>query len=97
MDQTLHGVAGQEREEIKGMTKHKMARLHSKEGGTRLEQENIRQKAMEGSEWTKLGLMLKGEGYPRETHVCCPSASIDCLRISHCLPLNRFPCEFSSI
>ena len=48
MDQTLHRVATKEREEIKGTTKQKMARRHSKEEGNRLEQESKRQKTMEG-------------------------------------------------
>ena len=33
MDQTLHGVATKEREEIKRTTMQKMARRHNKEGG----------------------------------------------------------------
>ena len=45
MDQTLHRVATKEREEIKGMTKQKMARWQSKEGN-HPEQESIRQKTM---------------------------------------------------
>ena len=61
-DQRLHRVAAKEREEIKGTTKQKMARRHSKEGGNHLEQESNRQRKMEGihgglqndcSEWTK--------------------------------------------
>ena len=43
MDQTLHRVAIKEREEIKGTTKQKMAKRHSKERGNHLEQESIRQ------------------------------------------------------
>ena len=40
MDQTLHRVATKERDlEIKGTTKQKTARRHSKEGGKHLEQE----------------------------------------------------------
>ena len=53
MDQTLHRVTTKEREEIKGMTKQKMARRHNKEGGNHLEQEGNRQRTMEGSGWTK--------------------------------------------
>ena len=45
---TLHRVATKERTEIKGMTKQKMARPHSKEGGNHLEQEDIRQNTIEG-------------------------------------------------
>ena len=48
MDQTLHAMATKEREEIKGTTKWKMARRHSKEGGDHLEQESNRQRTMEG-------------------------------------------------
>ena len=48
MDKTLHKVATKEREEIKGTTKKKMARRHSKEGGNHLEHESNRQKTMEG-------------------------------------------------
>ena len=50
MDQTLHRVATKEREEIKGMTKQKMARRHNKEGGNHLEQESNRQMTMEGND-----------------------------------------------
>ena len=39
MDQSLHRVANKEREEIKGTTKYKMAKRHSKEGGNQFEQE----------------------------------------------------------
>ena len=46
VDQTLHRVATKEREEIKGTTKQKMARRHSKEGGNHLEQESNRQRTM---------------------------------------------------
>ena len=42
VDQTLHRVATKEREEIKGTTKQKMARRHSKEGGDHLDQETNR-------------------------------------------------------
>ena len=38
----LHRVTTKEREEIKGTTKQKMARRHSKEGGNHLEQESNR-------------------------------------------------------
>ena len=48
MDQMLHRVAAKEREEIKGMTKQMMARRHSKDRGSRLEQDSIRQTTMEG-------------------------------------------------
>ena len=61
--QTLHRVATNWREEIKGTTKQKMVRRHSKEGGNHLEQESIRKTTlMEGidggratfcSGWTK--------------------------------------------
>ena len=37
MDQTLHRVATKEREEIKRMTKQKMARRHNKEEGNHLD------------------------------------------------------------
>ena len=47
MDKTLHRVATKEREEIKGTTKQKMARRHSKRGN-HVEQESNRQKTMEG-------------------------------------------------
>ena len=47
MEQTLHIVATYKRADIKGMTKQKMARRHSKEGGSHLEQESIRQQTME--------------------------------------------------
>ena len=47
MDQTLHGVATKEMEEIKRTTKQKMARQHNKQGGNHLEQESNRQKTME--------------------------------------------------
>ena len=50
MDQTLDRVATKEREEIKGTTKHKMARRHSKEEGNHLEQESNRQRTMEGTD-----------------------------------------------
>ena len=46
----LHRVATMEREEIKGMTKKKMARRVSKEGGNHLEQISNRQKTMEGTD-----------------------------------------------
>ena len=45
LDQTLHRVATK-REEIKGTTKQKMARRHTKEGGNHLEQESNRQKTI---------------------------------------------------
>ena len=48
VDQTLHKVATKERKEVKGTTKQKMARRHSKEGGIYLEQESNRQKILEG-------------------------------------------------
>ena len=48
MDQTLHRVATNEREEIKGTTKQKMARRHNKLGGNRLDQESNRERTMEG-------------------------------------------------
>ena len=38
----------EEREEIKGTTKQKMARIHSNQGGNHLEQESNRQRTMEG-------------------------------------------------
>ena len=41
-------MATKEREEIKGTTKQKMARCHSKEGGNHLDQESNRQRTMEG-------------------------------------------------
>ena len=47
MDQTLHRVATKEREEIKGKTKHKMARRHNNQGGKHVDQESNRQKTME--------------------------------------------------
>ena len=50
MDQTLHRVATKEREEIKRMTKQKMARRHNKEGGNHLEQESNRRRTMEGTD-----------------------------------------------
>ena len=46
MDQTLHRVATKKREEIKGTTKWKMARRHSKKGGNHLDQESDRQRTM---------------------------------------------------
>ena len=46
MDQRLHRVATKEREEIKRMTKQKMARRHNKEGNHQ-GQESNRQKTME--------------------------------------------------
>ena len=48
VDQTLHRVATKEMEEIKGPTKQKMVRRHSKNRGNHLEQESIRHKRMEG-------------------------------------------------
>ena len=48
MDQTLHTVATEEREEIKRTTMQKMVRRHNKEGGNHLEQESNRQRTMEG-------------------------------------------------
>ena len=48
MDQTLHREATKEREEIKGMTKQKMASRHNKEGVNHLDQESNRQRTMEG-------------------------------------------------
>ena len=39
----LYIVATEEREEVKGKTKQKMARRHSKKGGNHLEQESVRQ------------------------------------------------------
>ena len=48
MDQTLHTVETEEREEIKGTTRQKMARRHNKEGGNHLEQERNRQRTTEG-------------------------------------------------
>ena len=50
MDQTLLRVAIKESKDIKGTTKQKMARRHSKEGRNHLEQENDRQRTMEGTE-----------------------------------------------
>ena len=47
VDQTLHGVATKEREEIKRTTRQKMARRQNKEGGNHLEQESSRRRAME--------------------------------------------------
>ena len=47
MDQTLHRVATEEREEIKRTTKQKMARRQNKVGGNHLKQESNRQKTME--------------------------------------------------
>ena len=47
VDQTLHGVATKEREEIKRTTMQKMVRRHNMEGGNHLEQESNRQKTME--------------------------------------------------
>ena len=47
VDQTLHRVAANEREEVKRTTKQKMARRHNKEGGNHLEQESNRQRTME--------------------------------------------------
>ena len=55
MDHTLHRVATKEREEIKRMTKQKMARRHNKEGGNHLEQESNRQRTME---------IIEGELHP---------------------------------
>ena len=43
-------MATKEREEMKGTTKQKMASRHSKEGGSHMEQEGIRQKTMFGSD-----------------------------------------------
>ena len=48
MDQPLHRVATKEKEEIKGATKQKMARRHSKEAGNLLEQKSVRQMTTEG-------------------------------------------------
>ena len=48
MDQTLHGVATKESEEIKGTINQKIVRRQSKEGGNHLEHESNRQKAMRG-------------------------------------------------
>ena len=42
VDETLHRVVTNEREEIKRTTKQKMARQHNKEGGNHLEQESNR-------------------------------------------------------
>ena len=50
MDQTLHRVTTKEGEEIKGTTKQKRARRHSKTGRKHLEQENTRQKTIEGTD-----------------------------------------------
>ena len=50
MDQTLHGVATKEREEIKRTTKQKMARRHNREGGNHLDQENNRQRTMKDTD-----------------------------------------------
>ena len=47
VDQTLYRVATKEREEIKGMTKQKMARWHNREGGDHLDYEGNRQTTME--------------------------------------------------
>ena len=41
-------MATKEREEIKRMTKPKMARRHNKDGGNHLDQESDRQGTMEG-------------------------------------------------
>ena len=41
-------MATKKRVEVKGTTKQKMARRHSKKGGNRLEQESNRQRTMEG-------------------------------------------------
>ena len=43
----LHRMATKDREEIKRVTKQKMARRHNKERGNHLEQESNRQKTME--------------------------------------------------
>ena len=43
-------MATKEREEIKGATKQKMARRHSKEGGNHPDQESNRQKTMEDTD-----------------------------------------------
>ena len=48
VDQTLHRVANKEREEIKGMTKQKMARRYNKEGENHLDKESNRQRTTEG-------------------------------------------------
>ena len=48
LHQTLHRVAINEREEIKGTTKQTMARRQNKEEGNHLEQESNRQRTMEG-------------------------------------------------
>ena len=46
----MHRVATKEREEIKGTTKLKMARLHSKERRNHLEQESNIQRTLEGTD-----------------------------------------------
>ena len=50
MDQTLHRVATNERNEIKRTTKQKIARRHNKEGGNHLDQESNRQKTMKDTD-----------------------------------------------
>ena len=59
MDQSLHTVATKETEEIKRTTKQKIARRHNKQGGSHLEQESNRQKAME---YTDAGLYPAVDG-----------------------------------
>ena len=55
MNQTLHRVATNEREEIKRTTKQEMARRHNKEGGNHLDQESNRPKKMEDTRGEKGG------------------------------------------
>ena len=50
VNQTLHGVATKEREDIKRTTKQKMARRHNKEGSDHLQQESNRQRTKEGTD-----------------------------------------------
>ena len=50
MDQTLHRVATEEREEIKRTAKQKMARRRNGEGGNHLDQESNRKKIMEDTD-----------------------------------------------
>ena len=50
MDQTLHRVATEEREEIKRTTKQKMARRHNKEGENHLDHESNRQTTLEDTD-----------------------------------------------
>ena len=47
MDQTLHRVATEEREEIKRTTMQKMATRHNTEGRNHLDQESNRQRTIE--------------------------------------------------